>query len=233
MRVFRLALIRLLVAASAFAMLSAAPLAAQSNAGSIWHAAGTVAPVDAGREPVYGQPASDFSVIVWLDPECPFCKLLGQTPEKVVDASGGQVNLAVRLLPLPMHGRPAFIAAATAICVNQQASATGYYRFLDRYMELTRANGEGLPEGAETSVEALARAAGVRDMAALNACVHAPGTVQALGDEFTAANAAGVTGTPAIVVRDNRTDAMAMTEGAVPASEITGMIRRLGAQGAD
>ena len=139
---------RPLLAASALVSLAALPAAAQPDAGSIWHSAGSVAPVDAAREPVYGQPASDFSVIVWLDPECPYCKMLGRTPELVVDASGGRVNLAVRLLPLPMHGRAAFIAAATALCVGQQTKPAGYYRFLDRYMELTRTNGAGLPAPA-------------------------------------------------------------------------------------
>lgn len=226
-------LARTLPAAAALAALAASPAMAADDAGSIWHSAGTVAPVDAAREPVYGQPASDFSVIVWLDPECPYCKMLGRTPEKVVDASGGRVNLVVRLLPLPMHGRAAFIAAATAICVGRQTPAAGYYRFLDRYMELTATNGAGLPQASGTSVEALGREAGVSDMAALDTCVHAQETIQALGREFSAADAAGVTGTPAIVVRDNRSGSMAMTEGAIPASEITGVIRTLGARGAD
>ena len=222
---------RPLLAASALVSIAASPAAAQPDTGSIWHSAGAVAPVDAAREPVYGQPASDFSVIVWLDPECPYCKMLGRTPKLVVDASGGRVNLAVRLLPLPMHGRAAFMAAATALCVGQQTPAAGYYRFLDRYMELTRTNGAGLP--ASASVEALAQEAGARDLPKLDACVHAPETVQALGQEFDAANAAKVTGTPAIVVRDNRTGNLAMTEGAISADEISRVIRALGAQGAD
>lgn len=226
-------LFRPLLAGAALAMLAASPAVADSDSPSIWHAAGSVTPVDAAREPVYGQPGSDFSVIVWLDPECPYCKMLGRTPEKVVDASSGRVNLAVRLLPLPMHGRPALIAAATALCIGRQTSAPAYYRFLDRYMELTRTNGAGLPEMPGISVEALAKAAGVTDLPALDACVHAPETVQALGLEFNAANVAGVTGTPAIVVRDNRTGKLAMTEGAIPAEEFNRVIRALGAQGAD
>ncbi|MBX9883449.1 MAG: thioredoxin domain-containing protein [Novosphingobium sp.] len=226
-------LARPLIALAALLAFAAAPVLAQSDdMAVVWHGAGTVAPVDAAREPVYGQPASDFSVIVWLDPECPFCKLLGRTPEKVVDASGGQVNLAVRLLPLPMHGRAALIASATALCVSRQTPAAGYYRFLDRYMELTGTNGAGLPQTAGTSVEALAREAGAKDQPALDRCVHAQATVEALGQEFSAASAAGVTGTPAIVVRDNRTGKLAMTEGAIPAEEITRVIRALGAQGA-
>lgn len=235
---FRRVLVRPLLAASALAACAGLPFAtdpaaAQADASAIWHGAGTVAPVDAAVEPVYGQPASDFSVIVWIDPECPYCKLLGRTPETVVDGSGGRVNLAVRLLPLPMHGRPAFIAAATALCVSRQGAATGYYRFLDRYMQLTRTNGAGLPDTPGSSVEALAREAGATNAAQLDACVHAPETIQLLGSQFDAANAAGVTGTPAIVVRDNRTGKLAMTEGAVSADDIARVIRALGAQGAD
>lgn len=229
---------RPVIAAFGAAMLTALPLAAsaaqtQSATASIWHSAGTVAPVNAATEPVYGQPSSDFSLIVWVDPECPYCKVLGRTPEAVVDASGAKVNLAMRLLPLPMHGRAAFIAAASALCVGQQVSAAGYYRFLDSYMERTQANGAGLPEGPGSSVDALARAAGVTDIAGLDRCVHAPETIQLLGSAFDAAREAGVTGTPAIVVRDNRTGAVAMAEGALDADEITRMIHTLGARAAD
>lgn len=203
---------------------------AQADDQALWHGAGTVAPVDASREPVYGQPVSDFSLIVWIDPECPYCKLLGRTPETVVDASAGKVNLAVRLLPLPMHGKTALVASATAICVSQQVSAAGYYRFLGRYLELTGTNGAGLPEAPGRNMEAIVREAGVSDMRALDVCVHAPETLRQLGQSFDAANTAGVTGTPAIVVRDNRNGLVAMAEGALDADELERVIRLLSAR---
>lgn len=216
--------------AAALLALSTGIAQAQSDAVAIWHEAGTVAPVDATTEPVYGQPTSDYSLIVWVDPECPYCKVLGRTPEMVVDGSDGKVNLAMRLLPLPMHGRAAFIAAATAICVGQQASSAGYYRFLDRYMELTGTNGAGLPEAPGSNVEALARDAGISDMAKLDACVHAPETIRLMGEGFDSARVAGVTATPTIVVRDNRSGALTMAEGAVGQDEIARVIRALGAR---
>jgi protein-disulfide isomerase len=214
------------------ALLAPSPAAAQADT-SLWHTAGRVAPVDPAREPVYGKPAADFSLIVWIDPECPYCKDLGQTPEKVVDGSGGQVNLAVRLMPLSFHGRAAFISSATAICIGQQVSSAGYYRFLGRYLALTRTNGAGLPETPGQSTEALAREAGVTDLAALDRCVHAPETIQQMGQGYQAATDAGVAGTPAIVVRDNRTGTVAMADGALGADEITRMIRTMGARSAN
>jgi protein-disulfide isomerase len=220
--------LRPLSAAAALLSLTAVPAAAQSDGEAIWHNAGTVAPVDPAREPVYGQAASDFSVIVWLDPECPYCKMLGRTPERVVNASGGQVNLVVRLLPLPMHGRAALIAAATALCVNRMTNTAGYYRFLDRYLELTQTNGAGLPEKSGATTQSLASEVGVKDLAALDTCVHAPDTIRELGQQFTDAGTAGVSGTPAIVVRDNRSGQLAMTEGAISEEEITRVVRVLG-----
>lgn len=193
----------------------------------MWHAAGKVVPVDPALEPVYGKPAADFSLIVWIDPECPYCKDLGQTPEKVVDASDGQVNLAVRLMPLSFHGRAAFVSSATAICIGQQVSAAGYYRFLGRYLALTRTNGAGLPETPGQSTEALAGEAGVTDLAALDACVHAPETMQRMGQGYQAAIDAGVSGTPAIVVRDNLTGETAMADGAISGPDMTLMIRAM------
>lgn len=208
----------------------AAPAAsAQSESSGMWHGAGTVMPVDAAKEPVYGPATSDFSLIVWIDPECPYCKVLGKTPEMVVDGSGGRVNLAVRMLPLPMHGRAAFMAAASAICIGQQGPAAGYFRFMNRYLELTGTNGAGLPEVPGSNLDALAREAGITDMAKLERCVRAPETVRLLGSEFEAASAAGVSGTPAIAVRDNRTGTVAMTEGAIEADDISRVIRALAA----
>ena len=218
------------VATTLLAGTTFAPAFAQSDSAALWYDAGKVVPVDATREPVYGPAVSDFSLIVWLDPECPYCKELGKTPETVVDASGGKVNLAVRMMPLAFHGRPAFIAAATALCVGQQGPAAGYFRFVDRYLELTRTNGAGLPEGPDSSVEALAREAGITDAASLDRCVHAPETVQLMGSEFDAAREAGVTGTPTIVVRDNRNGMVAMAVGAIGGDELMRVIRVLNAK---
>lgn len=212
------------------AALLAPSLAAAQIDTSLWHSAGTVAPVDPAREPVYGKPGADFSLIVWIDPECPYCKTLGQTPEKVVDASGGRVNLAVRLMPLSFHGRAAFMSSATAICIGQQVSSAAYYRFMARYLALTRTNGAGLPETPGQSTEALAREAGVTDLAALDRCVHSPETIRALGEGYQAATDAGVAGTPAIVVRNNRTGEVAMADGALGVSDMTRMIRAMGAK---
>lgn len=232
---FSIPTIAALAATFAATGLTALPLAAaaQSDTAANWHGTGPIIPVDAATENVYGKPVADFSLIVWLDPECPYCKVLGKTPEMVVDGSGGRVNLVVRMMPLPMHGRAAFIAAATTLCVGQQASSAGFYRFIDRYMELTETNGAGLPVKPGISVEALAREAGATDAAKLDACVHAPETVRRLGAEFDAAQQAGVGGTPAIVVRDNRNGTTAMTEGAISGDEITRVIRALGATAAN
>lgn len=174
---------------------------------------------------VYGPAKADFSLIVWLDPECPYCKLFGNMPEQIVDAGNGRLNLAVRLYPLPFHGANAMIASATALCVADQAGAAGYYRFLDAYLVMTASNGKGLP-GAE-AVQSLARAAGVMDSAALALCSRDTATAQRLSVEMKGAERAGLGGTPAVAIRNNRTGETIFADGALPEADIKAAVNAM------
>lgn len=190
-----------------------------------WRVVTTVPPVSA-QDRIYGNPAAAFTVTVWSDPECPYCKMFGDAAEQVVDASGGKVNLILRLLPLSFHGQAALVASATSLCVADQAGAPGFYRFFDAYLRMTGSNGKGLPgaPGDFAPVAALAGAAGARNLGTLTHCVQAPETMRRLAAETDTAQKAGVTGTPAIAVHDNATGMTVMTEGAISADDLQAAI---------
>lgn len=204
------------LATAAVCAVLAPPLhAQQADEGASWRVATHVAPIGA-TDRVHGAAAAQISVIVWLDPECPYCKLLGAMPEQVVDQSGGKVNLAVRLYPLPFHGPNATLASLSALCVADQAGAAGFYRFLDGWLAATGGNGRGLPTaGSGDPVADLAASAGARDLAALAACTTAPQTGTRLKAEMTAGETARVGGTPSIAVRNNATGETIMVDGAI------------------
>ncbi len=193
-----------------------------------WHEAPGVTPVDKADR-LYGKPGARFSLIIWLDPECPYCKLLGRQPENVVDTSGGRVNLVVRLYPLPFHGPNAVLASSTALCVADQAGAPGYYRFLAAWMARTGSNGKGIGEGDghDDPVAAMAGAAGARDRDKLAGCTAADRTNARLGAEMRAADAAGIEGTPAIALRDNRFGHAIMVSGAINEDDMRNGLRLL------
>ena len=217
-----------LAAGAALVALCAVPASAQDDE-SGWKEAPGVEAVGK-QDRLYGAPDARFSLIVWLDPECPYCKVLGTQPEHVVDGSHGRVNLAVRLYPLPFHGPNAVLASATALCVGDQAGATGYYRFLAAWMAKTGSNGRGIGDGAGNSdpVADLAAAAGARNRDALAGCTTSGKTNDRLARDVNAGNAAGIEGTPAIALRDNRVGHTIMVSGAVSEEDMQNAIRVLG-----
>lgn len=223
---------RLLRSLLAGAALLAAPFAgpaaiqAQAQAQPGWRVATEVNPIGP-TDRVHGPANAAISVIVWLDPECPYCKQFGPIPETVVDAAGGRVNLAVRLYPLPFHAPNAMVASLAALCVGDQAGDAGYYRFVDSWLARTGSNGAGLPvqPGATADpVVELAAASGARDRAALAACTAARSTAERLGEEMRGAQRAHLGGTPAIAVRNNASGKTLMVDGAIGAEDLSDAI---------
>jgi len=228
----RLSLPHLAIAAGAALIgLSTLPLAhaQDDDSAGAWNEAPNVPPIDK-QDRVYGKTDARFSLIVWLDPECPYCKVLGAQPQHVVDGSNGRVNLAVRLYPLPFHGPNAMLAASTALCVADQAGVTGYYHFLDEWMERTASNGRGIPAiaGSDDPVASLAAASGARNRDLLAGCTTSSKTSQRLAAEMHSADLAQIQGTPAVALRDNRFGHTIMIAGAVSDDDMRDAVKLLG-----
>ena len=239
-------MIRSLLAAAAALLLASPALAAptmplpgQSNgaedtvrAEGGWRSADLVAP--AGKsDRIYGPAGADLTLIVWLDPECPYCKLFGNTGERLVDSANGRLNLVVRLLPLPFHGEPAMAASVAALCVADQAGAEGFYRFLDAYLAMTATNGRGIPArmgGGADPILGLAVASGASDTEAMRACRRSADTLRRVSAETAAGEAAGVGGTPSVAIRNNRSGESLMADGAIPEEDIRAAVNWLAAR---
>lgn len=218
-----------LIAALALMLAPIAPaLARDDDQGSGWIEAPQVQPLGK-TDRVYGEANARFSLIVWLDPECPYCKLLGDKPLHVVDGAAGAVNLAIRLYPLPDHGANAVLAATTALCVADQAGAPAYYRFLSQWMARTASGGRGIgpATGGADPVAALAAAAGAHNRETLNGCTTASATARRLAAEMQAAETSGIEGTPAIAIRDNRAGHTIMISGAIEESDFRNALKAL------
>ncbi len=232
----------LLCAALAFALPAAAlatpamPLPGQGNgaedpvrAEGGWRDGNLVAP--AGKnDRVYGPAEADLTLIVWIDPECPYCKVFGNTGERLVDSAAGKLNLVVRLMPLPFHGEPAMAASAMALCVADQTGAEGFYRFLGAYLAMTATNGRGIPAragGGSDPVLSLAVASGANDTSLLRTCRRSGETFRRVMAEGAAGEAAGVGGTPSIAIRNNRSGDSLMADGAIPEEDIKAAVNWL------
>ena len=183
-------------------------------------------PVDLKRDHVLGNPNAIVTLIEYTDFECPFCKRFHGTPKTLLGRYGDRVNWVIRNYPLPFHDPAARKEALAAECVAQLAGNDAYWRYADALFANTRSNGAGLPD--EHSTERLADAMGV-NASSLNGCVSdAKGAAAIRVDEDLSDGAqAGVSGTPATVVRNNKTGASQAVVGALPAEAFTTVIDRM------
>lgn len=181
-------------------------------------------PVNVKQDHIFGKATAEVSVIEYTDFECPFCKQFHGTPKTLLERFGGRVNWVMRNYPLPFHDPAARREALAAECVARLAGNDAYWKYADALFANTKSNGAGLPE--EKSTEKLAEAAGVKT-SALTQCVNDSVMIKRIDDDIADGNAAGVSGTPTTVVRNNRTGASEAVVGARPADAFVPVIEQM------
>ncbi len=182
--------------------------------------------VDVNRDRVLGNMQADVSVIVYSDLECPYCKHFAQTPEQAVAGFDGKANVVFRHYPLPFHGEIAKRAAYYAECVGRQAGSKAFFAFVGDWFKLTKTNGQGL-EGGDAQIREVAQAAGVKDVASLDACARDAAIAQLVEDDLADGTRSGVNGTPGTIIRNNKTGVSLAISGAVPAEVLEQGIRKV------
>jgi protein-disulfide isomerase len=142
---------------------------------------------DAGR-PSVGPADAPVQIIEFSDFQCPFCQQSVATIQMVLKEYGDQVRLVYRHFPLPNHPQ-AWPAAEASLCAADQDR---FWPFHDRLF----ANQDKL------SVDALKQHAAELgfDAAAFAACVDSRRHQAAVQADMEAAQALGVTGTPAFFI---------------------------------
>ncbi len=181
-------------------------------------------PIDVKQDHIRGTPAADVSLIEYTDFECPFCKQFHATPKVLLDRYGGRVNWVIRNYPLPFHDPAARREAIASECIARLGGNDAYWKYADALFANTKSNGAGLPD--DKSIEKLAELVGIK-RTAFGQCMSDEAAVKRVEQDIADGTAAGVTGTPATVVRNNRTGASEAVVGALPADGFTAAIERM------
>ncbi|WP_179505292.1 MULTISPECIES: thioredoxin domain-containing protein [unclassified Sphingomonas] len=233
---FRAMALAATITVSAMGPMAAQALAAPAQLPDIPAPWRTVPDVGAllAQDRVSGPVQAPVSVVVWSDPECPYCKQFSGVPDAAISRAKGQANLAIRMLPLPFHGAAAVLGGMAALCVADQGGSAAYYRFLGDYFARTGGNGRGLPgnstDRGRGAVVALARQDGAADAAKLDACLRSDDTLGRLAAEGDAAERATVQGTPAVAVRNNTTGETILVDGAIDGETLDAAIALMAAR---
>ncbi len=181
--------------------------------------------VDSNRDRVFGNPQAEVSLIVYNDLECPFCKRFVGTPEQAIAKFDGKANVVYRHFPLDFHGENAKRGAYDAECVGRQAGSEAFFAFANEWLKQTNSNGKGLERG-DTQIREIAKSAKVKDLAALDACARDSAVAQLVRDDIADGTRSGITGTPSVIVRNNKTGVSSPIVGAVPAEKLEQSIQK-------
>jgi protein-disulfide isomerase len=180
---------------------------------------------DPKTDHILGQAGAEVSIIEYSDFECPFCKSFHGVPQEAVKRFGGKVNLVWRHFPLDFHNPAAQKEAEASVCAAKLGGNDAFWKYADTIMARTGSNGKGIPPADGNPLVTLAREIKL-DPGAFQKCLDAPDTRQRVADDIRDGAAAGVSGTPGIIIRNNKTGKSLVAPGAVPVEMVESLIRQ-------
>lgn len=155
-----------------------------------------VRPVGA-RDHIRGSPNAPVAVIEYSDFECPFCKRFHATLKQVVGEYDGRVRWVYRHFPLEqLHPVKARKAAIASECAAEIGGNEAFWKFTDRYYELTPSNNR---TDLATVFPRIAREVGL-DEAKFGTCLESGRHERRIDDDYRNAQASGGNGTPWTVI---------------------------------
>ncbi|SDX48278.1 DsbA family protein [Pseudomonas salomonii] len=157
----------------------------------------------------FGQVNARWTVTEFADLECPYCK--AYTPAlKAWVQKQKSVNLQWHHLPLDFHGSAAINEAKIVECAGELGGALAFWQAVDQIFEQTRSNGLGFNGQLEISH--------VNRQALMDCAVNNKQISQRISRQTEEAIKSGVSATPTVLIRDNKTGKSLKLEG--PADEV-------------
>lgn len=176
-------------------------------------------PVDLTKDHIRGNLEAQIALVEYSDFECPFCKRVHPTFQKIVEQYGGKVMWVYRHFPLSFHANAQKEAEATE-CAAEQGENELFWKYTDAIFAETTSNGTGFPLDRFVP---LAKALGL-DEKKFKSCLDSGKYEKHVLEDMAGGTAAGVTGTPGNFVVDFKTGKNQIVEGAQPLSSFQAVI---------
>lgn len=146
---------------------------------------------------IRGNPDAAVKIVEYSDTECPFCKRFHTTMQQVIDEYGkdNKVAWVYRHFPLDQLHQKARKEAEATECAGELGGNDGFWKYLDRLMDVTPAN-DGL-DPAE--LPKIAQYVGL-DTAKFNECLSSGKYAEKIEAHVQNAVATGGNGTPWSIV---------------------------------
>lgn len=160
------------------------------------------------KGPSKGPEDAKVTIVEFSDFECPFCSRAKATVDKVTEKFNGKVKLVFRQFPLSFHSH-ARKAAEASLCANAQGKFWEYHDAL--FAEQSKLD---VPD-----LKATAASLGL-DKAKFDSCLDGEEMGKTIDEDMKAAEAVGVSGTPAFFINGIN------LSGAQPAEEFERVINQ-------
>lgn len=157
----------------------------------------------------FGQVNARWTVTEFADLECPYCKIYTPALKAWVQQQKN-VNLQWHHLPLDFHGSTAIYEAKIVECAGELGGASAFWQSVDQVFERTRSNGLGF--NGQLDINNVGHQA-------LMACAANNKEISLrISRQAEEALKSGVTATPTVLIRDNKTGRSLKLEG--PADDV-------------
>jgi len=167
----------------------------------------------------YGTMDARFTLVLYADLECPYCKDYSSPLRRWIDANP-DVNLHWHHLPLSFHEPAASEAARWVECAGKINGNAAFWYAVQWVYANTRSDGRGVPDfGAFPGAGAT-----------LKSCVASEQVVNIVQTQADEALASGITATPSLRLIDNASGQSMVLPGQVPGDVLLSAIDMMAAQ---
>lgn len=168
----------------------------------------------------YGQADALFTLVLYADLECPYCKSYYPVLKAWVDQHP-ETNLQWHHLPLLMHEPAASQEAYLAECVGEFYGQAAFWQAITWIYQQTRSDGAGLP--GSISYPALTPA--------MQVCLDSTRPKGIVQEQVSEGARDGVTATPTLKLRDNQNGRTLVLPGPVEGDALLSALDLLSADG--
>lgn len=183
---------------------------------------------DPKRDHFFGPANAEVTLIEFSDYECPYCKRFNGTPEEVVKRMNGRANLVWRHFPLEFHNPAAQIEAQAAECAGKIGGEDTFWAYSNQLMQRTLSNGKGMPVAVKDEHPLLTLAGELKvGKDEFKACMDKSETRERVLEDMADGIAAGVEGTPAVILYHHKTGRTDFVGGGVSPEALEAAVRKL------
>lgn len=170
----------------------------------------------------HGHPEARFTLTLYADLECPFCKDYYPTLMAWIDRHP-KANLQWHHLPLGIHGPAATRLARVAECAGEAGGHSSFFAAVSWLYRHTRGDGQGLP--AELRYPGLTPA--------MQGCLDSERPQAIVRTQADEATHSGITATPALRLADRRTGKALLLQGPVEGDALLSALDLIASNGAE